>query len=115
MSADNGIYILCTARTPVKTGDVYINQHNQYEWRVAHCQAIENIDESDLYLPILFGDSEIFLTQDAANEYAIELGKQYEFLEYGICYINKDTKYFPNMTKETALKAVDCYQGSIPV
>jgi len=117
MSADNGIYILRTPAPPVKEGNSYINQHSKYEYRVAHCQAIENIDYSDLYLPLLFGGSQIYNEQDAAQK-ANEIQKQIEedggFTEYGIIPLCKET-YFPNMTSRAARVALDCHQGAIPL
>jgi hypothetical protein len=123
MSADNGIYILKTPRPPKKVKwrefegkDVfaYENQHGKYEYRVAHCQAIDNIDHSDLYLPVYFGKSPVYHDHAPALQDAILLAKQYEVLEYGICDVEKQC-YFPNMKPETAEKALDCYEGAEPV
>lgn len=41
MSADNGVYILKTPARPIKNGNLYTNQHGKFEYRVAHCQAID--------------------------------------------------------------------------
>lgn len=118
MSADNGIYILRTRRAPIKRGNTYENQHGKFEYRVAHCSAIDNIDYSDLYLPLYFGNSKVFHSPDEAFAEAQRKVSEIEnggwFTEYGICNLNKDC-YFPNMTAETARKALDCYEGAIPV
>jgi len=59
MSADNGVYILKTHKPPIKDGNSYQNQ-NGSEFRVAYAQAIDNVDYSDLYLPAIFGDSQVY-------------------------------------------------------
>jgi len=84
MSADNGIYILCT----------------NGEYRVAHCQAIENIDEDDKYLKEYFGACKVFTTREDA---LVEAGRQYDevmngsfpYIEYGIQFIDLGRKEFP--------------------
>jgi hypothetical protein len=80
MSADNGIYI---AQFP----DGY---------RVCHGQAIENIDyfpegaaERKDVLKDYFGQSPIFDTLSKAQEYAQQLEDEYEWTEYGICFMGK--------------------------
>lgn len=111
MSADNGIYILETPRPPIKTGNMYTNQKG-YDYRVAHCTAIDNIDYSDLYLPLLFGNSKVYSSHDEALKAAIEIEKEIKengwFTEYGINTIKKNV-YFPNMTADEARKALDVY------
>ena len=88
MSADNGIYILVTPITDSKV----------FEYRVAHCQAIENIDYDPKYLNLYFGECSVFLTKtDALREAA----KQEEeimtgpmpILEYGIQFIRLNTPF----------------------
>jgi hypothetical protein len=111
MSADNGIYILQTNLPPMKIGNFYINQYGKYEFRVAHCQVIDDIYYSDIYLPILFGDSPVFFDIEKANEYAKEMEKNICYLEYGTQTIYLD-KYFPNIKPETARIALDCYIGA---
>lgn len=108
MSADNGIYILKTPARPIKEAGSYINQHGKFEYRVAHCLAIENIDYSDLYVPLLFGDSPVFDNEEKAMELAIKLANDCPILEYGICQVSKHYP-FPNMTSSEAKKALDSY------
>ncbi len=107
MSADNGIYILKTPAPPVKNGNYYTNQGKK-EYRVAHCQAIDNIEYSDLYLPCYFGDSPVFDNYEDALELAVQIEKDLEICEYGICDIEKDC-YFPNMSSEEARFALHSY------
>lgn len=117
MSADNGIYILRTPMWPIKKGIFYQNIHGSFEYRVAHCQAIENIDYSDLYMPLLFGKSKVFYKEDEAFEEASRMEKEILendcVLEYGICQIERG-KYFPRMTSEEAYKALDVWYDSDP-
>lgn len=110
MSADNGIYILKTPAPAIKKGDAYTNQHGKFEYRVAHTQAIENIDYCHFYIPIIFGDCVVFTSKDAAEDEAFRMEKEiingdFPVLEYGISSIEKPFP-FPNMTVETARKAV---------
>lgn len=89
MSADNGIYILKTE------GD---------EFRVAHCQAIENLTYGDPggdeeYMLLLFSDSEVFGDEQEAMMKAKELYDEImadEFcpvVEYGIQFISLPKKF----------------------
>lgn len=113
MSADNGIYILKTPARPVKINNCYHNRHGSFEYRVAHAQAIDNVDYSDLYLPLIFGASVVHADSDKAMQEAIKLEEQmseeYGFgTEYGVSIIEKNV-YFPNMTSEEARKALDSF------
>ena len=108
MSADNGVYILKTPARPIKDGDCYTNRHGVYEYRISHCQAIDNLDYSDLYVVAYFADSEIFYDEQEASKKAAELHDELGWTEYGICFVEKDV-CFPNMTVEEANKALDSY------
>lgn len=110
MSADNGIYILKTAKYPLKEGNSYITQDG-YEYRVAHCQNIDDIDYSDLYLVLLFSEYDIIDNENDAWNKAEQLFEEVGWIEHGISLIDMSYKYFPNMTKEAARKALDCYIG----
>lgn len=107
MSADNGIYIL-------QTNNV---NGNGFEYRVAECQAIENINyynpvrgyndkiADDTMLVIYFGDCIVYNKKDAYDiadrmENDI-LQSEYPILEYGVSIIKID-KIFPSMTIEEA-------------
>lgn len=114
MSADNGIYILKTPAVPIKEGNVYVNQHDQFEYRVAHCQAIDNIDYSDLFLPLYFGNSKVVCTEGEAWNIAKQLYQHVGWTEYGVSLIEKQ-RHFPNMTAKAAQKALDCYVGAQPL
>jgi len=89
MSADNGIYIL---ETP---------DGNVFEYRVAHCQAIENLTYAEQngdpeYVVRLFGDSEVFYDKTsaliAADKQAQEI-MEWAPLEYGISTISLPHKF----------------------
>lgn len=119
MSADNGIYVLETNAVPVFDGKAtYTNRHGVKEYRVAICQAIENIEYSDLYLPLLFGHSKVFENKTEAMQQAKELYdlvmQNFGICEYGIQQINLN-KQFPNMTAAAAAKALNCYVGAKPL
>jgi len=118
MSSDNGIYILRTPAPPIKNGNSYTNQHGKFEYRVAHCQAIDNIDYSDLYLPLYFGNCKVFDILEKALSLAEQISKDIKengyFTEYGICQIYKNI-HFPNMTSKAAQEALDCYVGAKPL
>ena len=86
MSADNGIYI-------IKFPEGY---------RVAHCQAIENIDyypegskERKKALKDYFGKSKVFTEKDEAILFAHKLAKEImdddfcPILEYGVQYLGE--------------------------
>lgn len=80
MSADNGIYIL-----PLRDA-----------FYVAHCQGIDDLtfERGDrVYDPTSvvhrFGKARSFDSGKKAEEYARELAKDYEYLEYGICVLDR--------------------------
>jgi hypothetical protein len=80
MSADNGIYI-------VEFPDGF---------RVAHCQAIENIDyypegskERKEMLKSYFGKSKVYKKFKKANKKAWKMAQDYTILEYGIAFLGE--------------------------
>ena len=97
MSADNGVYILKTPARPIKDGNCYINQHGKSEYRVAHCQAIDNLDYSDLYVPLLFANSAVHSENGPALREAVRILDDLPICEYGISFVERDF-HFPNMT-----------------
>jgi len=112
MSADNGVYIL-KSRTPMvpQNDTSWVQPENEYEYRVAHCQAIDNIDYSDLYLVVYFIRSKVYLTYEEALARAQEI---YDgimdddfcpIVEYGISTIAGERE-MPNMTFEQAQDAL---------
>jgi len=93
MSADNGIYILSTLKG------------RGYEYRVAHLQAVENVDWDDKTKDYTKKDDvrivnargmwdgcKVFTNEDTAHELAHDLAEDCTILEYGICsvHINKE-------------------------
>lgn len=107
MSADNGVYILVTPARPIKSGNCYTHC-SKSEYRVAHCQNIEDIDHSDLYLALKFGNSRVFDTMEEALELASSILKGLSICEYGICTIGREI-HFPNMSQEEASFALNSY------
>lgn len=104
MSADNGIYILRTLS--------YTDEF-EYEYRVSHLQAIDNIywnshydkmsDEEDLDIHIMnavpcWKNSEVFYDVHSAYNRALKNLDDVEFTEYGICHIFID-RHFPIFKK----------------
>jgi hypothetical protein len=90
MSADNGIYILKTPN--FKTGHT--------EFRVSHCQAIENIDypgEEVKYIKMYFGKSKIYKSQIEALTEAQRIYDKLEedgfIIEYGIQTIELNREF----------------------
>jgi hypothetical protein len=90
MSADNGIYIL-----PSPNGD-------SLEYRVAHCQAIENIDYDPMYEVLLFSKSPVYTSQQEAAAVAIEMSKSYDILEYGVALLEDRKQPFLNQSYKEA-------------
>lgn len=94
MSADNGIYIL-----PSPNGD-------KLEYRVAHCQAIENVDYDPMYEVLLFSKSPVYGSQQEAAAVAIEMSKNYDILEYGVALLEERRFPFPRQTYQEAEKVL---------
>lgn len=97
MSADNGIYVLETMKK---------NSHD-CEYRVAHCQAIDNLDygtEEDKANTLVqyFGKSQVFETESDALLFAYDLAKKYPVLEYGVSRIDLTPQEFPDIPYEQA-------------
>ena len=102
MSADNGIYILHT---------------NDGEIRVAHAQAIENIEQGKTVLDkasvvLYFQDSKVYTNSQEARQKAEEILDDVEYAEYGICSIVLDIPY-PDMTSEQAIIEIENYYEAV--
>lgn len=104
MSADNGVYI---AEFPTTTGGK--------EWRVSHCQNIEDCDDPELgeaCLVLKFGQSEVHANYTEAEKKAFELEKKIlsdnmcPILEHGVQDLQFD-KPFPTMTEEEADRKIE--------
>lgn len=106
MSANNGIYIL---KTPIGDGD--------FEYRVAHCQAIENItDEHSLaiyHAVLYFGNSMVYKDVDIARAAAFTLEGNISFLEYGISSITPgfDGPFPTHISREGACKEIERFHN----
>ncbi len=94
MSADNGVYILKTKGNPRRLNS------NIHEYRVAHLQAIDNIDWDDkLGKPSRDHDVQIvnaremwkgckvFTDAKEALDEALKIDRECVYVEYGICEI----------------------------
>ena len=88
MSADNGVYIL------------YTESELGSEYRVAYSNAIDNIygacnDETGRFdgnedsIREVFANSQVYFSIDEAFDYADLIAEDYEWLEDGVCLINK--------------------------
>lgn len=92
MSADNGIYILRTYKPDT--------EQQEYEYRVAHLQAIDNLewdDDKQSYIiqnvRVMFRGCKVFDNALAATLEAKRLYKEIRFLEYGINFIEIDREF----------------------
>lgn len=100
MSADNGIYIISSWRT-FKGGDgVYENHQEKHKvYRVAHVQAIDNLDWYAINQPDNFGayvyetwkNSPVFMTKEEAHITAGHILDDIDVCEYGIRDIDLDS------------------------
>lgn len=115
MSADNGVYILKTPRREDPT---------QFEYRVAHCQAIDNLIERDAswadirpaYAVLYFGNSVVFgnksnaLVEAGLIKDKILSDEFCPILEYGICEVQPGFDGpFPDMTTEEAQEDINAF------
>ncbi len=104
MSADNGIYILKTKRTALeKPKGCWTNGKLNYVYRVAYACAIDNLGyykekqpyNLGAYMRDVWGESEVFTTEEAAMQYANDLDNSFDsILEYGICKIDMSEYVF---------------------
>lgn len=94
MSADNGVYILATTNSETK----------EIEYRVAHAQAIDNLDyyekskpveELQEYMKEVWGNSHVYKNEKIAVAKAAQIEERYPFTEYGICFIDMTDRSFP--------------------
>ena len=106
MSADNGIYILKTkAVEPLIDSD--------FEYRVIHAQAIDNIywDQEELdyredsqFAPEIafqyFGEAPVFRTHGGAWGEACDLNEDHSYSEYGICSLDHPDQVFQTFSSE---------------
>jgi len=94
MSADNGIYIL-PSPTP-----------NGLEYRVAHAQAIENVDYDPMYEVLLFSKAPVYASEQEAVLAAFEKAKDYDVLEYGVAMLEPRDAPFSSQTYEQACQTL---------
>jgi hypothetical protein len=89
MSADNGIYIL---QSPV-----FDENGNKIdtEFRVSHCQAIENIYYDIGFEFRYFNNSPIFNSLSDALMEAAKMFKEHHYIEYGIKILDEMDHPFP--------------------
>lgn len=102
MSADNGVYILKTRG----------REEGQFEYRVTHAQAIDNLNYNALtgkdqkdFIPeeafAYFDGCEVFSQEEAAFAQAKQIAKDYPLLEYGICLLDFSHQEYPtHLTKD---------------
>jgi hypothetical protein len=99
MSADNGIYV-CPFYKP---GD---DKKKIVEWRVAHAQAIESIDDEELgnlYTSIYFSEAKVFKSREAALAYAHGREALETVCEYGVCVLSPKPLPMPLREAEIAV------------
>lgn len=114
MSADNGIYVIKTKRTALEEvrefkmncetvkHSSWTNGIENFVYRVAHVQAIDNLDyykEKQLYnlgayMHDTWGESEVFTDEGTALVEAHRLAKEIEYVEYGVSVIDMSEHIF---------------------
>lgn len=105
MSADNGIYVIKTKRT-AKEGPKghWTNGKENFVYRIAHAQAIDNLDyyikkqpyNLGAYMVSVWGESEVFTDESAAMISAHKLAKSVGYTEYGVNQIDLSEYIFFN-------------------
>lgn len=103
MSADNGVYVIKTKRT-AKEGPKghWTNRIGNFVYRVAHAQAIDNLEwykekqpyNLGAYMKDVWGASEVFDDESAALISAHKLAKSIGYLEYGVNQIDMSEYIF---------------------
>lgn len=97
MSADNGIYIIKTKRTALESPKgCWTNGKENFVYRVAHTQAIDNLDyyvknqtyNLGAYLKDIWGQSEVFTDKEPALAAAHKMADECPILEYGVQMID---------------------------
>ena len=102
MSADNGIYILGTVTSYKKEGNAIVHCGARRVYRVAHAQAIDNLEHYKnnephnlgAYMVDVWGKSEVYDDRDAAIVAADKLASKYDILEYGISFIDTNLVFY---------------------
>ena len=100
MSIDNGVYILESPQFGFNRRGERVRI--RYEYRITHCQAIENINdptEGVKYQILLFGGSLVHYNKDEAILAAHRIAEKIDILEYGVRVIHMDDP-FPTSSKE---------------
>ena len=86
MSADNGVYVLESPIVAVAPDGQEVTVGNEY--RVAHCQAIDNLyaveSIAKYYEYEIFKDSEVYYDKDEALLAAHRIAERIPVLEYGV-------------------------------
>ncbi len=103
MSADNGIYILKTKRTALESPKgVWTNRVENFVYRIAHAQAIDNLDfykrkqpyNLGAYMKDVWGKSEVFTDESKALLAAHNLSEEFDYVEYGVQRIDMSEYVF---------------------
>lgn len=107
MSADNGIYVIKTKRTAKEGPKGHWTNGKDKEnfvYRVAHAQAIDNLDwykekqpyNLGAYMVSVWGESEVFTDESTALISAHKLAKTVHYTEYGVNLIDMSEYIFFN-------------------
>lgn len=107
MSADNGIYILRTKNPDPNMG---------FEYRVAHAQAIESIDEPNiggLYVFLIFNKAQVFTRLKDAETEALRIHHEISasdcrILEYGMQLLIR-RGVFEDIVTDSIYRTLDLY------
>lgn len=105
MSADNGVYILSTVRHSKQEGIAWVKCDSYQVYRVAHAQAIDNLEyykekephNLGAYMQDTWGTSPVYQDKDQAIIAAHKIADSIDVLEYGVSMIETNLKFYGDL------------------
>jgi len=105
MSSDNGVYILSTIRNSKQEGNGWVKCEPYPIYRVAHAQAIDNLDyykgkephNLGAYMQDIWGTSPVYHDRDQAIIAANKIADSIDVLEYGVSMIETNLKFYGDL------------------
>lgn len=106
MSADNGIYILKTIDTMKQVSPGHFKNtfgEGTVAYRVAYFSGIDSLEWFEknqpynvgFFLNTVWGNSKLYYDEKEAIAFAHELEALFDYLEYGVCHIDRTQYCFP--------------------